>query len=783
MRNQKPEVQNLDIMWAAAEDNEHPVYNFACGNKDTLENDKIVSDLKEFYDRFYVRSEVVIVTIGDNKYLDLISIKKQIQDAEAKGKMPVKRQPENEFIPLRTPKMTEDILIFTDTERIPGMMMQSYLPISSHADLESLVFLMSLASRELADGLIKEKKLITGMDKGIENHKTFAGLVFAFNFTNEGTSFPAQVIADVFDVFKKIESQLTAENFEKIKQELYTSNFLSSPDEDEAKLADAISNNYREYGISRIFSGGSKLTVFDQTRCRRMLKNLQSLNWMMLLSGPFDKDPNANNNILSIFQKSPYKNDHFGTLKTAESVYKLNQKSKYGFDFTSMRLKRELTQKLLNSYVRATAVLEAKPSIYSENMYLPSREYLEELKSFKPSMKVANIPTSLPMSKDNLIDTYDLPLVTMNVLLNFDMPADKKTHLLSLYYSTIINMRLLYLNLLTGAYRGSIFLEVESNGIVLKVQGFPGMIKKILVDALPKILETKSTKTERLNALTWLLNEKTKQTDAFEQAFAKFKEYIRPYISNLEDLQTFLKEEQANGFKTFEEMPKVFLSYSYVERSNDNILGEDLLSLMKSFDQKKSGFTEVSSKTLEPNTLIVKNALMTTGDSNDKGYVSCIELGKDNGENNALSKTIEKLISPVAFEKLRTEKRLGYVVIAQAIKTDKSDFICLIIQSELLADEIHKEAENFWTLAESELEKTSEAGLTDVINSLKEINEKPFLSRGDSTEFYFSSLYLGTSEKYFDQTVEKLSVITKNELVDFYKGKKPKLVSIVEKPN
>lgn len=782
MHSQNPGVRVMESIQYSVADQNHPVFRFSCGNSKTLAKDDISSDVKEFYDRFYSVDKTMMITIGDNESADFEAIGKILEHASTNGTMSNQNKQQKSELPLSKPRIDNDLILLTDTDKSSNMSVSAYVDIKEANDLQTYIFIAELLSKQIISHLQVDLKIINSCEVGIQSYDGFAAIAVEVYMNEKGRQHPADVLAGIIDSMSAISTQATADMFDKVKHELIARNLLSKNKQQDAELATSVIVNYRKSGIMHLFSGIMYLSNYDYNIVQQCLVNLQDAKKIVVVTGQFDRELGAPNYILKFFKGNPAKDDKFGTEPNATSVFKLNEKTPILESYyAAIKLPNRLTAELLNAYVRNSRLIGSKPKPFPINQYIPNNDDLASLRTFKPSFSNSSSVLSFTSGKDRQLDIFESPVASIKALLNFDMPIDKQTSKLMSYFAVIATNRLLTLNQKILPFGSSVEVKSLSNGLLFEVKGFHFNIKAILADAISISMVEHVTDQEKRDAMQSLLDSQQQNENLYKQVVYRMTEYLRPHVNTLEDWKQFAKEEVANHFNTLASIPRLYIGYLYIEHSEADFNSEDLISPLKIMTEGKVGLINTKIRELENTTVVLNNSIQgTIENANEKGYMSCNLWGDRHGKNLASLKVAVSIIKQVAFERLRGEKKLGYVVTVTQLSTDKHLFMCLIIQGDKPSDLLHNESENFWPYAVDYLRHITNDDLRSVISGIKQEFQHPFNTRSDSADFYFDALTCGISENMYVEMLAVLDDLTPAIVADRLGQQTPRIVSIVE---
>lgn len=782
MHNQKSTVQLMDQIMTVVDDNKHPVFNFACGNKQSLDHDGIEKEVKQFYDKYYFIEDVRIISIGSKEKMHIDQVSQIFEEAAKTGTMSKKKEQNRPEREVRSPNLQQDLLMVTDSEKAAKIQIKLVVPFDKQTQQDSLMFLVHLLKRQLGSHLRQRLKVTIDEDMVFDPYDKFAMLHLDVDLNEKGRKHPAVALAGIIDCIRNLNVIATQENFETISEMKRAEYLVSSVDLEDYLITRTLDANYRKHGLNRLFSGPDTLTSYDPGEVEACLLNLFNAKLIVTLLGDFDHDMQAQNDFLDFFKGNPARDTQFGSRPQAASAVKLNAMTAHMPSyFAFFKFPHPFVDELLDRYARDPSSQEAKVQPFTPNRFVPTVEYLKSLAGYKPSMKSAAEPLETVKGEDRVLDAYVLPFVEVKALLNFDVAVDKNNYLQTVYYTELISMRLKSLNKDLESFKSSVSLTTFERGITLEVVALPTQVKEILKETISLMTAKSTTLEERIDAWHSLLNRKRESDYIYTQAVTHIGEFLSPFKFTLADLETFARQEFDQGFPTMASIGDLTISHLYVERSTDDVTAADLLPLFAGFRRAEVGFFKSEIRLPEVGSpMFLKNPI--EGDivaTNMKGYLNCKYWGAFSVENMATLWLLERLMTNQVDDLLRRKKSLGYMGQLSDLTRDKQVFLCMLLQSELEADDLHREVESAWPELVEALRETNQESFETLKADVISENRLPFKIRSDSANFYFDSLVYGWSDTFYADLITKMASTTKDDLVRLMKTDRPQIISLV----
>lgn len=149
----------------------------------------------------------------------------------------------------------------------------------------------------------------------------------------------------------------------------------------------------------------------------------------------------------------------------------------------------------------------------------------------------------------------------------------------------------------------------------------------------------------------------------------------------------------------------------------------------------------------------------------DYAFVGYVQFKSDSYEDQARALLLSKLMSPSFFEKLRTEKQIGYVVNLQYFPYQSRPGIVMFLQSPHMRPwAIEKEVEDYLTMPEF----LSEPEFDQVKNAMIHDLESPFLTMSQEFSYYQDKILNEKDMDYKQRLLSAIQAVTFEEIKEVY---------------
>ncbi len=720
--------------------------------------------VKEFYDLYYDKSTVVVVTRGslDRSHLDEIEalISKYDTDASMNS-----NQFDKELVPADwyLPRFDQDYYIFTNTTKEPLFHFECHVAVPSDAS-DSVVFLETILEEAVHSslshhGLSKESTVSIGFDMRI------ASLEIDVQLTDKGRKNVQQVIFEITQAIKSLSTYNTEETFlqwaEAIKAKLYITSIADDP----ADLTSTLTDNFMEFGLGRLFVGRSLLNKFNHSQIADLIESLLIANRIFIYHGIFDSPNPDYLDAMSFFKGDVSQTQDVGSSEPKQAQYGLNMRAEIpDTDFTFFTLSHRVTNRLLLHFNS----IEETPIVYPSK-FIPSPAFLTALSNFKPSGRFENTTDARLKHFSHLLnEKYQIPLFNIYINLNPKLPATQHTYIWMKYYTEILNRRANKLLKGLSDYRNSIEFFLNSFGITLQLNLLVEQPQALLELILDKTLQTTISEEEQQYAIKelWALREDNRALyEVANDVFSKV--YINAMATPVNYLN-FAPKIAADKNKA-STLPRLFIGWVHLEQTTFGVAASEVTRILDKYDHEQLCFLTMSERQLIPNkVLLIRELAAGDKQKQSKAYISCHYLGRSAPEVRALGSLLVQIITNIAYDYLRTQKAIGYMadVNIQEIKHDS--FVCLTVQGDKDLTYIEDSVEEFYQVAEDFISGLSETQIRSTADSLAELSAQPFDTPEKESIFWYYYSISGFGIDYNERMMQYLKSVSKESFLSEY---------------
>ena len=747
-------------------DNDHIYSRFTIGNTNSLQKPDIISKLYDFYQHFYAKNKLRVVTVCNKDHKAEIERVIGRKDVNIPSYRPGQKK-------LSAPNIRKNRFILVKGETSDSLLITKYLDI----DLEEfgyLGFVTSILDNVLTKVLIEEQTLVDSFTTAQEYSKEFAEIEINIDLSLKGKKRLEETLDIVFGVLNSLDTLFNQEVFDDVKNQAKKAYKLLSKPSQSYDFVEGLLQNYLLYGFEKMEGGSTIINLkFDKQKIVDVWKKMKTAKSIIIFTGKLrstkkkgaDFKPGIN------LEKSQ---------KLGNLGEKYNQKDV---------LKRRLTDysylgiKRTNGKPQQHGVIELDfyhPEYQLEAGYLDLNNDFEKMKKkgikytpnpFKMSdetlKSASQTPTNLikelsvsPLFYSRLNTKY--PLFSVGIYIDFyvDGPLSPEVNANLVILEIILRRRFQLTNERLSTYESVISSSTSPGMLTLAIGTTHDNLKPIIKILREKLLNGRNKKK------IWITRDEKKY--ALDDYYTSLQNKVPIMSYSQEVLKRFLKSKvtltRSQTMKYLRKLDKVGIpvpkfkvgriyTEGYVNDNVNNFVVNELVTKLDpsfshktKFDYKKYDYITEGFK--KGKTVVLGMAPMIKDDKN-KVYAHLFRTDqkKSNEKFYACALVLKSILYNSAFAYLRTKKQLGYVVDAGIIYSNKEIFMMIFVQTTDV-NRARPEVENFYRLAETELgELTDEKvkGLTqNVISQLR----SPYSSVYEESADNHSNLREGINPDY-----------------------------------
>ena len=763
IHQQQLEFKLKAILSAEAYDKQSPVYHMGVGNRASLDKTDIPKKVKDFYDAYYEKSKVSMITIGNKYTFDIKTLKAELENSLASSSMKSKPAKDEHLLKQRAPEAPKDTYIMID-HKSSNLIQYMYAINLDPDELTHLTFVKIVLKRVLDDVLIEKNKLALGVSISTDFNENFVWLAIEVTTTISGRKNPSQIHGAITDLVQNLYKYLNS--YDKMAIFIWKEYMLSSKASDPMKRLSPILSNLKLFGVGRLFAGSILLDTYSEPIMARILTQLREKGRFVTVVGNFDTDKEFKNDYNMIFKDEIVKNDNFGADVNVKSKLRLNKRvDLYEVNYASTTLSRSESDAAIRDALKNKRLELPKEII--EKKFIPTVQQINDLKNFSPSKKYEKLETGIQNYTDILNDGYNIPMASFYMLMNFDLTVDKKAYLDVSYWISIIKYRLLPIVIESTSFRNSISVEHDTSGMTVSIDSLPNASIGLLKDLVAALKKKEVTQDEHEYAVDVIYRAGLSRKQPTFDASSAISRYVFEGSPNGADKIKYAKDN-ALFVKDKTNLKDIKIGLIHYEHAGPSMSFKDAQTELSDFKYGVAGFAHVKLKLPEKDKTVLIRVEKSNPEDKSIGFTACNFVGDNTPKNIALSFTLSKLLFTLAFDYLRTQKKLGYTAYTSPLSIHSHIAFCLIIQGDKSLSLTQTEAEKFWDVADKYLIASSEKQVEQIVNILHQLNKVPFHSLKEESKFIFERLKDGNSLDYKIQILEELLKVKKADLVAFF---------------
>ncbi|KAF8384801.1 hypothetical protein PRIPAC_73943 [Pristionchus pacificus] len=738
----------------------HPYGKFGTGNKQTLMIDTKAKGIEardvllDFHKKHYSSNTMALVVSGKNQLdeLEEMVCKLGFADIENKSVTPVVY--DQAYGPEECGRFVQAVPI----KDMRTISMSFPMPdLTNEYKTNPCGYLSHLLGHEGEGSVMSHLKARGWISSFSAGHRTIAAgfgeFKISIDLTIDGLEHTDDILTEVFQAIAMIRAAGPQQWIHEEVRKLRSVDFEFKDKEGPMKLATSAASALHRIPIKDILSSEYLLDSYDPERMMELSEYLRPSNmWYRVVAKKFENLPDL--------QKEPI----------------------YGTSFSLSRI----PSTTLDRFEEAFASLKTPPylALPTPNPYIPERlsqKAESSVQSKHPTMLRDDRWSRVWFKQD---DEFNRPKAVVKLSITSPyVGLDPMSMAI-----TAIAMNLFHDSLTEFAYNPELAglthqVDVMNSGVDIKVRGFDEKLPLFLHDIIDRLVKFKPS-ADRFGIVKErfvrnLRNFNKSQPYAVSQSFMSV--LITERVWSKEQLLTCAKEVTLEDIA---DAYKRLLAAFHVEMLvHGNMSDQEALSMAStSVAQLRSLNTR--SRALFANEAAQRREMdVGLGNSfvfrhpQDTHEVSCVQtllqIGQRNIRENCLLSLLNQIINEPAFNVLRTNEQLGYIVATWPQRSVTAQSLCLLVQGKKDPDAVEQRIEHFLenSVQPMLVDMSTEEFTKNVEACVHQLEEKPktlgqrfsrFWAQVDSRMYDF--------DKYEKEIVE-LKTITKDELIAFFKQK------------
>ena len=693
----------------------HPFNRFSVGNLDTLsecEQGMLAKALRKFYESHYSSDKMYFVAVSP---LPVMEYKDQL--VEKLNQVPKRTLEEKSLPHVLSDDLGSKINIQTiGDKRELSLLFQLPTQRFIHDSQAAYYITQLLGDEGEGSVLAKLKELNYATSLSIMNEPISQlddWLVIDINLTEEGRQSVDHIVSILFDYIQLIKSEgVTLERFFELQKVSYL-NYLyyqHKPPMTQAKdLVASMPNVPNNLLVKSGYLTDSNR--FDSSHIHSLLDLLSPENMKMIVMGPDEKT------------------------NTVEPYYEINYQSE------------KASLKDIATWLSSSNEKLSLPKI---NPYIPSN-----LEVYSGGEAIQKDDFNWWMQDA----TFKQPKKYLDTVLRSKRITSAKDQVLLSLMTGVVNE--LCTKSLYSAYQAGMNWQISSidDGILVQVSGMGDKQYKLRDHILLSIeLLHKYCPEDVFNRVRTRMLEGMAEYEVirpFELLYSYLQSDLNPKGHSVTALQNALESVGYDDLTAFIE--NYFEAVSVSTFSYGNIT-EDEVSLNAPKLHKMSAVDDyLDHKTAKTNELKPGEYYNYFNQQSDYAFVGYVQLESDSYEDQARGLLLSKLMSPSFFEKLRTDKQIGYAVSLQYFPYQSRPGILMFLQSPHMRPEaIEQEVGAYFAtpdfLSEPEFEQVKNAIIHDL--------ESPFLTMSQEFGYYHDKILNQKDMDYKQRLLQSVQSVT-----------------------
>ena len=770
MRKENYYTHMAAVLHETAEDKDHPAFKYGCGNKRTLDKPDSPRKVKEFYDQYYFKSKVNLLTLGDSSKLNMGKIGDIIKKSSENSIMKTKPQTKSEeFRSLKKPLGKEDLFALIDSKYQNYITFIYFIDLEKH-QLQALEFLRYVISRNLRDILMKESNIALSMHVDIQYEESFACLQIRIEPTIASRKNPNDLFYLVNKFISGLENFNTFEDFSLAAKQTRTAFYIKKKVSEDMELVGDLNSNYGTFGIKQLFIGNNLLSEYNKKDISFISGQLASSNKYVVMFGDFDKsDHEVSNNITDFFKTQIDRNSISTITSSTPTRFKVDRTiPEYQVSYTFFRLPPGKDSSFLSPVQHSPLLLPS--NLFKKlhpNPFSPSLAFLTSLDGYEPQ-KTFELLSKAPFVQV-LNEKYSFPTVNIILRVNIDTGSvSRENHVRLQYFECVLWRRLIATKFDLEEFRSEVKTDVQVKGLIITLNMLPETAHQSLL-VLQRALQTNLvTQEEHEYAIDTLRKTSDYKQKPYKDAKDMIERFLFPAVANKDDLRQFVKKNIAWGeYKDHMPAPSidhVHLEYAKYPRFDPS----DARNILSGFSNKKLGFALSTARQFPEKKVLLIRELKSNPSDTNSGYLSSFLMGKNTPQIMGRVALLDRLLNDLAFDYLRNQKALGYVAGCSPSRMDGYAIFGIIVQGDKPISVIENEVENFLQVAENHLKNMTDETYRSAVTTVLEMLKIPFQSPEQEAVYWYKRIEEGFDLNYLQEMKAAQATTTKQEMIDFF---------------
>ena len=766
-------LQSLDVICGALYPGElyktaSPLLIDPTGNNQTLDVPNIHEIVKDFYDRYYDKSKVVMVTSGHLPEEVRQAVDMKLKQFDEKSEMKSNQGSTTGNMSWVMPNFTQDYFIFKNSTEAPLFHYFFNIEYGQNHSAE-----INLLGKILNDSLYQSLVIDTGFAEEVEVEldifKGATTVVLQLTLSNSGTNRFPQITKIVFSAIVNLMSQLNHDTFKTWQRASKAAVFLDNIEDKEIDLIAQLATNYAEHGFKEVFTAGKIPKNLNLKTIIDITEHILKSPLLVVYNGPLPEGAfDSTQSLGRVFMGLDRVNfrDIPEYIQTKLDVMLKGKGTHYKFEFSSFSLDRQyLLKLLLFAAVENFPIRPVDPAIG-----LPSVEYLLQLTQYEPTglfFRQQNENSSVVVF---INEKHQDKLTSIFINLSPDEFPSKETYIWMKYYTEILNRRAKRITRNYAKYNTRCFFTLDAYGINMRIElntNNPEQLVNGLVDEL--FFGEQISIEEHQSALGKLTEILDDDKDLYWLNRVALNKTLLPYIAGQKDLELFKQNMEDGSITRPLELSKLYWSLVFVQQTSKGIDLDKLADALRRLEHRENQFMQQSPIELEPLKVLLVREDLTMGEYSDtKAYVSCHRLGPSNERNFVIVTLMDQVLYNVAFSFLREQNGIGYIAGTRMLETRNTTFWCVYSQSDKQLSVIEELMEEFLFKSEQFLSSMSEESFATTKKIVRQMLENYFTSPAEEAMFWYYATLRGYDENFLKNAIGILDGFTIEEFLREY---------------
>ena len=741
------------------------------GNNRTLDHEGIHREVKKFYDMYYDKSCIVLVSYGNSTDADINKVEKMLENFDEDSEMgSFQELPEVKHYWI-LPELNADYYIFMNSTESPKLTHYVYVKLGITQSQE-FKFVSRILNDTLYRELVVRNQYAEDVDVSYEAFEEGSYLEISADLNEVGKSRLPEVFKSLHQAIIMMYKYNNQADYSSWSDAIKAEIFMKKLEGDELDIIGILTENFAKYGKKDSFVGGEVQTEYRPKIINSLIDMMVESSRISVYNGPLPDQRFSNEEEVASF--------YFGSTKVEPKVFPEFIRNKMSFNFTgkgrqynfpffSFSLSREMNLRLLIlGSPQVTRLEKVNPA-----PLVPSPSFLNSLLRYEPSRELYNRDISDVCASCSYVCNGNHMEKMLNVFVNIhpNMKPTKEAFMWMKYYTEILNRRVSLVSRDVQLYGSKFEFFIDEFGINLHMGivsedplGLVGRALKAAINQDVVGIDEHWYAVERID----FIDEDDK--DLYWRNEVMMNTTLYDYMPSDADLSEFKSKLIHQEIDRPAEVPELFRSWVHVEEA---VPETDLKGLMKELSVLKEAenpLNSVESVELKENeVLLVREDLEKEEESDSKAYLSCHLLGKVSARLLAYKTLLDQFAYNWAYQYLREEKRIGYVVGAKTSLSKRDMYFCLYSQSDKEVSYVEETMESFYPqlermigdLGEEELErekKNQEANVAD-----------QYLDSESEAKHWYTMAMRGLGADLTEEVVDEIRKVTKESFMEVYR--------------